>query len=220
MPGKSTAKFYSRLQKDAKAMEFALLSENDLPGWIVTRAREDGGEIEPDAARALAAAIGSNLGVLGQELAKLRELASGSTITLQHVEDAVGIVARVNRWAWFDAVADGEFRRARAELGTLLEGSESGVGLIIGLGTQFLRLQLAVVGGKDALERHLPPHQKWISRRVIGQARRWSPEAVRAALSDLLRADRLLKTAAVEEHLVLDELLLRMESRMRASAAA
>ena len=120
VPGKSTAKFYSRLQKDAKAMEFALLSENDLPGWIVTRAREDGGEIEPDAARALAAAIGSNLGVLGQELAKLRELASGSTITLQHVEDAVGIVARVNRWAWFDAVADGEFRRARAELGTLL----------------------------------------------------------------------------------------------------
>lgn len=220
VPKGSTAKFYKRLQKDAKAMEFPLLAENDLPGWLVTRAREDGHEIEPDAARALAAAIGSNLGVLGQELAKLRELAGGGPIRVTHVEQAVGQVARVNRWAWFDAVVDREFRRARTELATLLEGSESGVGLLIGLGTQFLRLQLAVLGGKDVLERSLPPHQKWLSRRVLAQARLWSPDAVRAALADLLRADRLLKSASVDERLVMDELLLRMESRMRTSAAA
>ena len=28
---------------------------------------------------------------------------------------------------------------------------------------------------EDALEAALPPHQKWISRRVMGQARRWTP---------------------------------------------
>lgn len=220
VPKGSSAKFYKRLAKDAKSIEFAPLAENDLPGWILTRVREDGYDIEPDAARALAAAIGSNLGAISQELTKLRELAAGSTVNVTHVEQAVGRIARVNRWAWFDAVADADFHRARSELGDLLHAGETGVGLVIGLGNQLLRVQLAVLGGKAALERELPPHQKWIARRVLGQARNWSAAAVRAALSDLLRADRLLKSAAVEDRLILDELLLRMEARARASAAA
>ena len=220
VPKNSTAKFYKRLARDAKAIEFAPLAENDLPGWIVTRAREDGYDIEPDAARALATAIGSNLGAITQELIKLRELAAGAPVRLEHVEQAVGRIARVNRWAWFDAVADGEFRRARSELADLLQGGESGVGLVIGLGNQLLRVQLAVLGGKEALERELPPYQKWIARRVLAQARRWSAATVRAALSDLLRADRLLKSAAVEDRLILDEVLLRMEARTRTGAAA
>lgn len=219
-PKGSTAKFYKRLAKDAKAVEFAPLSENDLPGWILARAREDGYDIEPDAAHALAAAIGSNLGALTQELSKLRELAAGATVRLEHVEQAVGRIARVNRWAWFDAVADCDFRRARNELPDLLHGAETGVGLLIGLGNQMLRIQLAVLGGREALERELPPHQKWIARRVLAQARRWSREGVAAALSDLLRADRLLKSAAVEDRLVLDEALLRMEARSRAASPA
>lgn len=219
VPGRSTAKFYKRLASEAKSMEFPLLAENDLPGWIVTRAREDDFDIEPDAARALAHAIGSNLGVLSQELIKLRDLAGGTPITLKHVEQAVGHVARVNRWSWFDAVADAEFARARAELPDLLESGENGVGLIIGLGNQLLRIQLALLGGRDALERELPPHQKWLSRRVLAQARRWTAAAARSALADLLRADRLLKSASVDDRLILDELLLRMEARVRAAAA-
>lgn len=220
VPERSSAKFYRTLAKEAKAVEFKALGENDVPGWILSRAEEEGFAIDPDAARALAAAVGPSLGPLTQELAKLRELAAGATIGVDHVEQAVGRVARVNRWAWFDAVADGDFARARADLGDLFESGESGVGLVIGLGTQMLRLQLAVLGGRDALERTLPPHQKWIARRVMGQARTWSDETVLAALRDLLRADRLLKSASIEDRLVIDELLLRMEVRARRERAA
>ncbi len=220
VPGKSTAKFYKRLASEAKAVEFAPLSDNDLPGWILQRAAEEGFEIEPDAARALAAAIGSNLGALAQELIKLRELAAGATVGVAHVEQAVGRIVRVNRWAWFDLVADCEFRRARADLQDLLESGENGVGLTIGIASQLLRIQLAVTGGKEALEAALPPHQKWLSRRVLGQAKRWPPVPLQAALRDLLRADRLLKSAGVEDRLIIDELLLRMQARVAASAAA
>lgn len=219
VPAKSTAKFYKRLASDAKAIEFAPLSDNDLPGWILQRATEEGFEIDPDAARALAVAIGSNLGAISQELIKLRELAAGATVNLEHVEQAVGRIVRVNRWAWFDAVADCDFRRARAELSDLLESGENGVGLVIGVASQLLRIQLAVTGGKDALEAALPPHQKWLSRRVMGQARRWPAGPLQAALRDLLRADRLLKSAALDDRLVIDELLLRMDARIRAAAA-
>lgn len=219
VPAKSTAKFYKRLASEAKAMEFAPLSDNDLPGWILQRATDEGFEIEPEAARALAVAIGSNLGALAQELIKLRDLAAGSRVSVAHVEQAVGRIIRVNRWGWFDAVADCEFRRARAELSDLLESGENGVGLVIGIASQLLRIQLAVTGGKDALEAALPPHQKWLSRRVMTQARRWPAGPLQAALRDLLRADRLLKSAGLDDRLVIDELLLRMEARLRAAAA-
>lgn len=220
VPAKSTAKFYKRLTSEAKAIEFAPLSDNDLPGWIIDRAREEGFEIDADAARALAGAIGSNLGALAQELIKLRELAAGRPVEVAHVEQAVGRIARVNRWAWFDAVADADFRRARSELGDLLESGESGVGLIIGMASQLLRIQLALAGGKEALEAELPPHQKWLSRRVLAQTRRWNAGTVQAALRDLLRADRLLKSAGVDDRLIIDELLLRMDARVASSAAA
>lgn len=219
VPAKSTAKFYKRLTSEAKAIEFVPLSDNDLPGWIIARATEEGFTIEPDAARALAGTIGSNLGALAQELIKLKELAGGTAVTVAHVEQAVGRIARVNRWAWFDAVADCDFRRARSELADLLQSGESGVGLIIGIANQLLRVQLAVVGGKEALEAELPPHQKWLSRRVMAQARRWSVATVQAALRDLLRADRLLKSAGVDDRIIVDELLLRMEARVGAAAA-
>lgn len=219
VPAKSTAKFYKRLATEAEAFEFTPLSDNDLPGWIINRAREHDAEIADDAARALAAAIGSNLGALGQELLKLRDLAGGGPIELHHVEQAVGRIPRVNRWAWFDAVADCEFGRARAELPDLLESGESGVGLVIGMANQLLRVQLALIGGREVLESVLPPHQKWLSRRVIAQARNWSANSVQAALRDLLRADRLLKSAGVDDHLIVDELLLRMEMRVATAAA-
>jgi len=219
VPQKSSAKFYKRLTSEAKAMEFAPLSDNDLPGWIITRAEEGGFTIEADAAGALAAAIGSNLGALNQELIKLKQLAGGANVTILHVEQAVGRIARVNRWAWFDAVADCDFRRARAELPDLLQSGEGGVGLVIGVANQLLRIQLAALGGKEALEAALPPHQKWLSRRVLGQARRWSETTVQAALRDLLRADRLLKSAGVDDRLIMDELLLRMEARVARAAA-
>ena len=52
------------------------LSLNDLPGWLMDRARDEHGkEVELDAARALVSAIGSHLGVLSTELEKLASFA-------------------------------------------------------------------------------------------------------------------------------------------------
>jgi DNA polymerase III delta subunit len=65
----------------------------------------------------------------------------------------------------------------------------------------------------------LPPNQRWLVRRIRDQAKRWSIETLDAALDDLLRADRLLKSSSLDERQVLDELMLRLETR-RVQAAA
>lgn len=221
IPSGSTAKFYKRLKKDAEAHEFGALSDNDVPGWLIERTEEKGRTLQPDAARTLAAAIGSQLGVLVHELDKLVDfVGERDSITVEDVESAVGRVARVNRWAWFDSVAERRFARARAELPDLLAAGEGGVGLVIGMGNQFLRLELASLGGRDALERELPSRQKWLARRVLTQVRGWSVAELQAGLEDMLRADWLLKTGGGSDHAVLDELLLRLEARAVGAAAA
>ncbi|HEX7118448.1 MAG TPA: DNA polymerase III subunit delta [Longimicrobiales bacterium] len=221
LPERSRAKFYDVLKRGARSAEFARLSAGDVPGWLMARAEAESIVLEPEAARALAAAVGPEMGVLSRELAKLRDfVGERGRITTADVEAAVGSVPRQNRWEWFDLVGEAKFEQARAALPVLFDSGESGVGLVIGLGTQFLRLALVAAGGKQALEAELPPHQRWLAGRLAAQARRWSPEALDAALEDLLRADRLLKSASLGDEQVIAELLLRLQSRREALCAA
>lgn len=219
LPDKSKAAFWERLKKDAVAVEFPQLSQSDMPGWLMDRAQGRGIELELPAARALAA-TGSELGVLVQELGKLADyVAERKKITRDDVVAIVGAVPKQDRWAWFDMVGDGRFREARNAIPILLEAAESGVGLVIGLGTHFLRLGVAAAGGERALGAALPPHQRWLAGRIAKQARRWNAAAVEDAVDDLLRADRLLKSTSLDERQILEELLLRLEQRSTAKAA-
>lgn len=214
LPARSRAKFYDVLRKRTRAVELAPLSAGDLPGWLMQRAATQGIELDPAAARALPAAVGSDLGVLSGELAKLREfVGERGRITRADVERAVGVVARHNRWEWFDVVGAGRLDEARRMLPTLLDAGESGVGLVIGLGSHFLRLALAANAGEQGLARELPPHQKWLARRITQQSRRWSAADLDVALDELLRADRLLKSSSLGDHPILEDTLLRVGAR-------
>ncbi|MEJ2678662.1 MAG: DNA polymerase III subunit delta [Gemmatimonadota bacterium] len=222
IPDRSRAKFYTTLKKQAVSVLLAPLSENDVPGWLMARARADGLALEPDAAQALAAAVGTSLGVLSSELAKLRDYAGDrTTIERADVEKVVGTIPRVNRWQWLDGVAEGRFAEARHDLDAILGAGESGVGLVLALGAQFLRMALFRTGGDAALEAALPPRQRWLARKLGSQARRWSTDALAGALDDLLRADRLLKsTSSLGDDRVMEELLLRLEHRTLRGEAA
>ena len=220
LPERSRAQIWERLKRAATSHEFTPLAAADVPGWLIERAQEQGVEIETSAARSLAAAIGSDLGVLAQELEKLIEyVADRRRISASDVSAMVGSVPRQNRWDWFDLVGDTKFREARAGLRVLLDTNESGVGLVIGLGSHFLRLAIAARGGERALGDALPPHQRWLSQRIGRQARNWSADALDRALADLLRADRLLKSASLDELQIMEELLLRLQQRALRSAA-
>jgi DNA polymerase-3 subunit delta len=217
-PGR--AQFYEKLKKVAQPVDCAALSDADLPGWLMDRARSKGIQLDTDAARLLAGAIGSELGVLTQELAKLIEyVGEKKRITGDDVRALVGRVPRISRWEWFDLIGDRKFREARAALPALLDAGENGVGLTIGLGAQFLRIAIGTAGGQRALEEALPPNQKWLAQRIMKQSRAWSAASLDQALEDLLRADRLLKSTPLSDTQVLEELLLRLQSATSIAAA-
>jgi len=216
--GGSKAKFYSELERRAVSVSFPPLPSSDLPDWLIERAEQAGVQLEPKAARALAAAAGPTLGTLVREIDKLVDyVGERRVIRASDVAALVGHIPAVNRWDWFDTVGERRIGDARAQLPVLLENGETGVGLVIGLGTQFLRIGIAAAGGERALADALPSNQKFLIRRVLAQARRWPLADVEAAIGDLLRADRLLKSGGGERH-VLEELLLRLQAGDRAVA--
>ncbi|MBI4540217.1 MAG: DNA polymerase III subunit delta [Gemmatimonadetes bacterium] len=210
VPAGSRARFYEELQMRGRAARFTEIDTTDLPGWLMqwTRARL-GVDLEEGAARALAAAVGSDLAVLTLELEKLASYAGGRGRIREDDVRAAGIVLpRVNRWAWFDLVGERRFREALPGLRVLLAGGETGVGLTIGLGTQLLRVGVALEGGIQGLERVLPPRQRWLAPRIAGQARRWTPESLAAAVRGLRRVDQLLKSSSLSAEHLLEEWLL------------
>jgi DNA polymerase-3 subunit delta len=222
IPRESRAKFYEALKASAASVEFGAVQPHDLPGLLMERAAEEHGlELEPDAARGLVAALGDQLGVLTSELAKLASFVGDrGRITREDVRSLTGYLPRVDRWEWFDLVAERRFDEALRLLPDLLETGESGVGLVLGLGGQLVRLGLGVAGGREALERDLPPRQRWLAGRIVAAARRWSVAEVDDAVAELLRADRLLKSASLSDRQVVEELLLRLATRLSARSAA
>lgn len=222
IPSASKAKFYDELKKHAASIEYAPLSHDDAPGWAMETAREElGYELEPDAARALVGGVGVDLGTLTSELKKLAAYAQErKRVTLEDVRAVGGAIPRQDRWEWFDLIAERRFREAVAALPVMLDQGENGVGLVIGMGGVLLRIGLVCAGGPAALERELKPFQKWMARRVGPQARKWSLPEVDRAMEELLRTDRLLKSASLSDRQAIEELLLRLWAIERPARAA
>lgn len=220
IPAGSKKAFYRRLREGSVALEWTAPKEAEIPGWLIERAgRRHGSRLEPEAAEALAAAVGTDLGILEAELEKLVASAEGGAIDVERVRALVPNVREVNRWSWLDAVSGREYLAARRSLPALLAApGEGAVGLLSGLVDNHLFLGIALEGGAGAvtaaLDRVGKPYLKFKARGWAAQARRWSAAEIDSALEHLVEADRQAKTGH-EDLAVLDGLLLRLESLRR-----
>jgi DNA polymerase-3 subunit delta len=214
IPKGSKAKFYTDLRRLARSAEFPEVAPNDVPGWLVDWARtRHSREMTEEAARALSAGIGTNLGVLAQEVEKLSNLVEeGDPIGLEAVKAAGTHIPAEDRWIWMDRVGQREFGDALTGLGVLFTQGESGVGLTIGLANHLIRVALARAGGAAVLERALPRHQKWLVPRLLQQAKSWSLEELDEAILGLRRVDRILKSSSLADDQVLEGWLLGLMS--------
>ena len=165
VPDGSKAKFYKDLEKTARSVEFRAITAEDVPGWLMDRARERYGvEMDAEASEALGAAVGEDLGVLSQELEKLAQyVGDRKRVSLADVEAAGTRLPRQDRWRWFDLVGEARLDEALDSLGTLFDQGETGVGLVAGLTTQFLRMGIVAEQGPGALEAILPQHQRFLA---------------------------------------------------------
>ena len=215
IPARSKAKFYKDLQKLCRSAHFKGVTENEAPAWLVSWARDElGAHLDIDAARALASAVGTELGLLTSEVRKLATMVGrGEPVDLAAVEKGGLHLPRQDRWAWFDMVGNRQVLDALAGLSLLLDQGETPVGLVIGLSPQLLRIGVALEGGQSALERSLPPYQRFLAKRIMGQARHWTPPELAQAIHGLVRLDRLLKASSIPPQVLMEEWLMALVPR-------
>ena len=209
-PTQSKAAFYGDLQRKARSMEFRPVPPNDLPTFLMAWSRDRHGvEMEEDAARALGAAVGTELGVLAQEVGKLATMVpDGQAITRATVEAGGTRLPKEDRWRWFDSIGERKLGQATDGLAQLISQGESGVYLVMGLTTHLLRLGLVCEKGRAALESNLPHNLRWTAKRFEAQSRHWTGEELEIALLGLRRVDQLMKASSLTHHHLLEEWLL------------
>jgi DNA polymerase III delta subunit len=210
--GKKAEKTLDRISRRCRRYEWRVPREEELPGWLLERARSGHGyELTKDAAQALADAVGPELGLLESELEKLGHSVQDGRVSLDAVRDLVPNVRRVNRWEWLDLVASRQYPAALTSLPTLLSDSrETAVGLLAAMIDQHLCLGVASEGGAGLLSRALSEagksYLKWKARNFERQARGWTGEELESALGLMRRADWRAKSG-VSDRAVLEELL-------------
>ncbi len=215
IPQGSKAAYYRDLGDAARTLTWSAPKEQEVPGWLMERARAvHGFALEEEAAQVLAAAVGAEADRLDAELAKLAPAAEAGAVDVETVRRLVPNVRTVGRWNWLDRVAERSYGPALEELPRLLaEPSESAVGLLIGMVDQHLYLGVALEGGQAAVSRALKsagkPYLSWKARIYARQARSWTRPELARAMGLMRRADGHAKSG-LSDRRVLEELLLAL----------
>ena len=216
------------LLKHATPLECAAATAEEAQAWLEKRAAERGLVFAPGAMEHLLRATGADLGAIRIEVEKLGSLAAGTTITTELVGDLVGVRSGETQHDWRDAIMNDDPGRAVTLLPRVLDlPGVSGVRLVSLLGTTLIGVGIT----RSAFDRR----QSGKSLRdaafsTIRAARlfglgswgeeadlwaRWAPTwpapRIRAALADVLAADRALKnTTLSDEHGILSDMIMRL----------
>lgn len=183
-----------------------------LPGWVMERVRKHGGRIEPQAAQHLAAAVGADLRLLDQEIAKLvTYVGGGRAITPADVEAATSYVQAAVVFDLVDGLGQRNGRLAAQTLHRLLETGEHPLGLLTMIVRQFrllllvktLKAEGASVGDvAQALKLHPFP-----ARKVFDQANHFTQEQLEAVYRHLVDTDAAIKSGEMDAEVALDLLV-------------
>jgi DNA polymerase-3 subunit delta len=175
----------------------------ELIAFVKREAARQGASIEAAAAELLAERIGPELLLLRQELAKAVLLAGeGSKIEREHIAVSSADIAEEPIWDLTDAIGGGDAASALALLAKLLRTGAAPQPLLGALASHFRRLLRVRSGGDVAA----PP---FVRKKLEGQARRYSPPRLEAALRAIHETDRALKgEGAIAPDLALERLVL------------
>ncbi len=202
------------------------LAPEDVVGWVLKRAKLKGGSIAADAAELLADARGADLRALDSELEKLATYADGSEISAADVRALVADDRQESIFGLVDAIGRRDRRASVRTLHSMLDSGANVQYILTMIGRQIrLLLQVkdaATVGaGPDSVASALKM-RPWQARNLLAQARMFSDQQLRRAVSLIVTADRDVKTGVCDGEVALDVLVATLaggdEASPRASA--
>jgi DNA polymerase III delta subunit len=215
------------LSAGAVSVRFDPLPPERARKWLLREAGRLGVDLEVDAAEHLVRSTDADLGALSSELSKLASLPAGTRLTVETVEQLVGVRQGETLWDWRDAVFDGDTGRAATLLSPVLaQSGVSGVKLVTAIGAALVGIGIArahydrgVRGGAlgaAVMKTLLSIRPFGISyKEEADRWSRWAPKWSRPRIRSALRAARdtdegLKNTTVSDERGLLLDLVLRM----------
>ncbi|HET7348395.1 MAG TPA: DNA polymerase III subunit delta [Acidobacteriaceae bacterium] len=205
-------------------VELARVDETDALKWIAVEAKRREVQVDQDAARELADALGADMMLIASELEKLiLFVGAKKLVTLGDVETMVLAAKQRSLYELTDALSANDRARAVALLHGLLNASDGGEDSAIGHLYMLARTfrQMLVILEKNVRDSRAIWQALWQGFRmppfaaedVIRQARRYkSRRELTRALRLIARADLELRSQPPDKRLVLERLVLDLAS--------
>jgi DNA polymerase-3 subunit delta len=185
------------LQEAGAAGREVALRRQDLPRWVLDRARLRGLELAPQGAALLVATVGEDPAVLDQAVEQLAAAFPGRRVGPAEVRAQFEGLGERRVWELCDLAFSGRAREALGTLRALLQAREDPILIVGGIASR-VRDLIRVRGLPD----RLPPSEAarvagvrfdWQVRRYREQAARYGPEELEALHARVVETDRALK---------------------------
>jgi len=193
-----------------------------LPKWLVGWAQSrHQARLSAAAAELLVEAVGSELGLLDQEIARVALLGTDRQITPELVRQHVGGWRTQTTWEMLDAAMAGNVAAALGQLDRLLGAGEQPIGLLgqIGFSLRRLAATTRIVLNAEHEGRRVPLRQAleragvkpFLIKKLEGQLRRLGRHRGSQLYDWLLQADMDLKGASpAPPQIILERLIVRV----------
>ena len=214
IPNHWLVRWINKAGEKAKFQGFLLPRLREMPGWIISEAKRQGGSIEPQAAARLAEMTGEETRQASQEITKLLTYVNfAHPIGLEDVEAVSIVTASVDVFDLVDALGLRDGKKSQKLLHRLLEEKDAFemFGMVI---RQFRLLTIArdVMDEGGTLQEAtaaLGAHP-YVAEKAWNQARKFSMEALTSIYHRLLAMDEAAKTGVMPLDLALDTFIVEM----------
>lgn len=217
IPSHWLVKWAAKVGEKAKTQGFMMPRQREMPGWIGTETKRQGGHIEPAAAARLAEMTGEDTRQAAQEITKLLTYVNfAHAIGIEDVEAVSIVTASVDVFELVDALGAQNGRLAQKLFHRLMEDKDAfeTFGMVV---RQFRLLTIAREvmdeGGvlQDVVEA-LGAHP-YVAEKVFKQARAFPIEMLEAIYHRLLAMDEAAKTGVMPLDMALDTFIVEVSRR-------
>ncbi len=219
VPNHWLVKWVAKHPEIAASESFFLPKQREMPAWIISEARRQGGQIEPAAAARLAEMVGEDPRQAAQEITKLLTYVNfAHPIGLEDVEAVSVTSAGADVFDLVDALGSQDGRKAQKLLRRLLD--ERDAFELFALVVRQFRLLLVARevldegGSLPDVTAALGQHP-FVAEKVFGQARRFSLPSLKSIYHHLLVMDEAAKTGAMNLDLSLETFVVELTRAAR-----
>jgi DNA polymerase-3 subunit delta len=207
-------KWVSRAGTRAGAHVYKLPKRWEMPHWIESEAKKQGGRIDPDAAARLSEMAGEDTRIAAQELTKLLTYVNFERpIRLLDVEKVSLVSAQSSIFELVDALGQNDGKKAQRVLHQLLEEEEA-----FELWGMVIRQFRLLLQAREMLDERatIPEIQKalglheYVAQKVCSQAGHFSMPTLESIYHKLLEIDEAAKTSQGPLDLALDTLIVEL----------